>query len=530
MTANFLKYFYTNDYDDFELIKWQNRRYSVGDLKPIILDRIAIFKSLAEKNVTFATSDNFEFFVNFLACVFAEKEITLKPCADDVLGCEKCDVGQKCLENFDKINTDNVIINLFTSGSSGENKCVKKSLTNLIDEAFDLIDEIDLKDAKTVISTTNFNFLFGLTFYLMLPLNAGMCIDLDRISYPEEITGKNLLFITTPSFLEKMSKYQEKPPVKLEKIITAGAKLKRDEFKFALEISKSVTEIYGCTESGVIAHREHYQDKLKLFRNVEISEGAQTLVKTNYSCEKTQISGDSIKVLANREIELDGRLDRVLKIQEQRISAEEIENYLATNNFVKEAYCFETDGKVAPLVALSELGYDFVFKNDITKIKKELKAYLHERFNVIPQKFKFIDEIPRTERGKVDKARIFEIFKINMSYPLIVNREIDADCAQFEVYFYRHCNFFKGHFENFPILAGVVQLLFAQILAKSSFGVNCGAGQIRKVKFKNIIEPDKIIKLKIKRSENYVEFSYFDDEKMYSSGILPIKNVFRGEL
>ena len=85
MTANFLKYFYTNDYDDFELIKWQNRRYSVGDLKPIILDRIAIFKSLAEKNVTFATSDNFEFFVNFLACVFAEKEITLKPCADDVL-------------------------------------------------------------------------------------------------------------------------------------------------------------------------------------------------------------------------------------------------------------------------------------------------------------------------------------------------------------------------------------------------------------------------------------------------------------
>ena len=528
MTANFLKYFYTNDYDDFELIKCQNRRYSVSDLKPIILDRIAIFKSLAEKDVTLAMSDNFEFFVNFIACIFAEKEITLKPCADDVLICKKGDVGQKNLKNFDEINTDNVIINLFTSGSSGENKCVKKSLTNLIDEAFDLVDEVDLKDAKTVISTTNFNFLFGLTFYLMLPLNAGMCIDLDRISYPEEITGKNHLFITTPSFLEKMSKYQEKPPAKLEKIITAGAKLKCDEFNFALEISKSVMEIYGCT--GVIAHREHYQDMLKLFKNVEIIEGAQTLVKTNYSCEKTQVSGDNIKVLADRRIELEGRLDRVLKIQEQRISAEEIENYLATNDFVKEAYCLEIDGKVAMLVALNKLGYDFVFKNDITKIKKELKIYLHSRFNVIPQKFKFIDEIPKTERGKVDKNCIFAIFKINMSYPLIVNREIGVDCAQFEVYFYRHCNFFKGHFENFPILAGVVQLLFAQILAKSSLDVNCGAGQIRKVKFKNIIEPDKIIKLKIKRSENYVEFTYFDDEKMYSSGILPIKNVFRGEL
>ena len=532
MTVSFLKYFYTNDFDNKVILKGNNRSYMVGEIKPIISKKIDFLRSVEDKNIIIASNDNFEFFINFMACVFSNKEVTLVNDTQKMKSFGGFILNNQARENenliFNTIDENEVIINIFTSGSSGENKCIKKSLENLIQEANDLISEIDLKNAKSVISTTTFNYLFGLTFYLMLPLNSGLCIDLERINYPEDIKGENLLLVTTPSFLEKMNKYSENINLKLEKIITAGAKLKKEEFNYALNISNSVTEIYGSTESGIIAHRESPNSNLKLFNNVEIIFDENTFIKTNYSIENINKSGDLIKPIENREIELLGRVDRILKVYEKRISAEELEQKLEEHKFVKEAYCLNYEDKIASMISLTNEGFEFVLNNDILQIKKELKMYLKEFFEIVPQKFKFIDELPKTQRGKVDRNKILEVFDINMSYPLILKREIKENFANFKVYFYKHCDFFKGHFEGFPILAGVVQLLFASILTKATFGVECSIGQIKRIKFKNIIRPDEIIELKIEKvKENFV-FTYYNREKIFSSGVLPTKNIFKG--
>ena len=529
MTVNFLKYFYTNDYNNKIILKTNNHEFSVEEIKPLILKKINFLKNLSEKNIVLLSEDNFLFVINFLACIFSEKEIFILndekniPIKNYFL--LKSETGE-VLDEFKEINTEEIIINIFTSGSSGESKCIKKSLENLIQEATDLINEIDLKNSQTVISTASLNHLFGITFYLMLPLNGDLCINLNRINYPEDIQGKNLLLVTTPSFLEKMNKFQDKPTHKLEKIITAGAKLKDSEFNFALEISKSVTEIYGSTESGVVAHKENPKKNLKLFNNVEITTSDKTYIKTNYSFDKIQQSGDLINQLNNREIELLGRADRVLKIQEKRISAEYIEKILEKHNFVKEAYCFEFEGKIATLISLTKDGIYYVLSDNILRLKKELKKYLSKHFEIIPQNLKFIDELPKTSRGKIDKIKIQNIFNLNMSYPLILERKISKTEAIFELYFYKHCNFFKGHFEHFPILPGVVQLLFASILTKDSFNSECSIGQIKKIKFKNIIKPNQIINLKITLNKSNFEFMYYNKEKVYSSGILPAENIF----
>ena len=75
-----------------------------------------------------------------------------------------------------------------------------------------------------------------------------------------------------------------------------------------------------------------------------------------------------------------------------------------------------------------------------------------------------------------------------------------------------------------PILAGVVQFFYADFFIKEAFNIECRQGQIRRVKFSNIIKPDKIIKLKLTKTETGVSFRYEDTERTYSSGIFPLKN------
>ncbi|MGN0193012.1 MAG: AMP-binding protein [Candidatus Gastranaerophilaceae bacterium] len=553
MIVDFLKYFYTSDFDDTVILKNRNRDFTVRNVKPLISEKITFLKTVKEKKVILFAGDTFEFFLNFFACIFAGKEIFIlnnEKSASSHEGfvfttqCDTKDSGtvvpvKNCpsepicsddTEVFGAVDPDKILVNIFTSGSAGERKCVKKNLRCLICEATDLAAELDLKNSKTVISTTTCNYLFGLTFSLMLPLYSGIVVNTDRISYPENIFGENLLFITTPSFLAKLAKYNKSAPVVFEKIITAGSKLKESEFLYALNSALSVTEIYGSTESGVIAHRESPEENLKLFDNVEIIANDKIFVKTNYSLEKFHESGDGIFLFDNRKIAVTGRKDRILKINEKRVSAQELEKCLEEYPFVKEAYCTSIDGKISVFAALSPSGYQYVFENGIPALKRILKNFVAEHFEVTPKIFKFTDEIPKNERGKVDCDKVLQILNLNMSYPLICSRDVSNDFAVLKIFFYRNCNVFKGHFAGFPILPGVVQLLFAAMMIKDVFGRDCTVGQIRKVKFKRTITPNSAVELKIFRKNTGFEFKYYNNKsEECSSGILPSENVFEGE-
>ena len=85
--------------------------------------------------------------------------------------------------------------------------------------------------------------------------------------------------------------------------------------------------------------------------------------------------------------------------------------------------------------------------------------------------------------------------------------------------FYKNSNFFNGHFENFPIVPGVVQLFFADFFTENFLGIKLPLTEAKKVKFSNIISPDKEVTLIIKEKENSVEYTYLSDDKIYSSGI-----------
>lgn len=481
MTDNFLEYFLTNEYDEKVILKDSQKSYTVKDVKKML-------------DIKQAENEN-------LACI---------------------------LDFINKtINAENPIIELQTSGSSsrGNSKIIKKSLQNLLIESNDLEEALKLGKNLEFISTTTMKHLFGLEFFLVLPINKGHVININRINYPEDINIKNSVLITTPSFLEAMRKYNAQIPIKPKVIMAAGAKLEDITFKYAQTISERVIDIYGSTETGTIGYRESWEDKLNLMRGIKILSTNEfgTKLSTLYSYENIQEIGDRIVVCGN-QIELQGRCDRVLKIHEKRIPAEDIENEIKKNNFVEDCYCFEHAGKIAVLTVLSNRGREYIIENGTVEITKELKSFLKDRFEVIPQKWKFYDEIPRTQRGKIDKEKIRELFNLNLSLPFIYNSKQEKDSAEYELFFMKNSNFFQGHFDGFPILAGVVQLFYANFFIQKAFNIDCRCGQLRKIKFSNIIRPDKKIKLSIVKNETNVSFKYEDENNLYSSGVFPIKN------
>ena len=54
---------------------------------------------------------------------------------------------------------------------------------------------------------------------------------------------------------------------------------------------------------------------------------------------------------------------------------------------------------------------------------KKLKQELKNKFEIVPQRWRFFDEIPKKENGKINKEFIEEIFNLNLSLPFVISRE-----------------------------------------------------------------------------------------------------------
>lgn len=529
-----LDFFYNTDHDNEIVLQNNSRVYNKKDLKQLVKANLNLLKNKKE-NIILIPDDNLSFIINFFASIFTKKNIYLIDNIQKKQNLENFDILTTAQyeinssdNNFSIINQNEVLIHLLTSGSTGEPKEIVKTLTNLIVEATDINTTFSFKEEKLIVSSsTTYSHLFGLTFGLMFPLCNNHIINLDNVEYPDKFNIENSLLVSTPSFLDTVKK-NNIILNNAKHIITAGSKLDDSTFEY-LEKYSNVIEIYGSTETGVIAYRNNSKSKfLTPFKNISIKiQNDSTIIETPYSYENKVKINDKIELI-NEKIFLKNRSDRLLKIQEKRISAEILEKELTTNTFVSENYCFKHNNKIACLCVLTKEGKDYLLKNGLISTIKVLKNYLRNKFELIPQKWKFIDIIPKNKTGKIDKYFIERIFKINLSFPIILDRSIEKNAIIFKLYFNKNCNFYNGHFPNFPITPGVAQLYFAAFLGEYTFNKELVSGQIRKIKFSNIINANDIVNLKLKLNETNVSFEYFYEDKVFSSGVFSCQNIFKG--
>lgn len=399
-----------------------------------------------------------------------------------------------------------------TSGSSGEPKIVKKSYKCVLAEGQDLAEFFKFSPDTVFVSTVTPDFMYGTTFTVMLPKVLGCKVDEERILYPEDIKDyEKYVFVSTPSFLEKLAKYNFTFKRKPQMIISAGAKLADNVFEYLEKISHGVTEIYGSTEAGVIAYRQCARDNLKFFENVTYKNNT---IKSPYFDEAELTLNDEIEFLQNGFV-VKKRNDRIVKIQEKRVSLSEVENILNSTEFIEKSYCLKLDDKLCAAAVLTAKGQKFLEKKGKLELIKILKM---SGSAALCKKWRFLHDLPVTERGKINRERITEIFNTNITYPNIIDFSINSDFAQFKLVFPLSSNFFKGHFTDFPILPGVVQLFFAKEFIKDAFNLDFVPETVKKIKFSSVIKPDTQVALNLKRKEKSIDFMFTNGDITFSSG------------
>ena len=532
-----LEVFKTSEYDkNIAVINGEQseQQYSYGDLKSLIAGRIQYLNNKKE-NVVLLGGDNFSFIINFFASVYSGKNIYLiteKSRLNDL------DIEYSVLGNVDnqaqgtfipkEIDTKKVVINFYTSGSSGKSKIIKKSLFNLLEEGRDLGLALDINRNPSVISTTTMCHLFGMTFHLMFPLCNGLVINTTPVTYPENVNIENSVLVSTPAFLGTKVKHELDFNIPPKYIISAGSKLDEKIYE-TLENESKVIEIYGSTESGVIAYKTAHNEQFELFPNVNINIKTDNVeVCSNYTYGGKTVINDKLEI-DGRKLVIKNRTDRLFKIYDKRVSAEELEQKLNLHEFVENSYIMSFENKLVCLCALSEQGKEYILKNNTYLMIKTLKMYMFKYSEIIPQKWRFIDQIPMNQMGKINKKLIEHMFNVNLSLPIIIDREQYQDTITYQIFMYKNCNFFDGHFPEFKLVPGVLQLYLAKEFANAHFGLNIGEGQYKRIKFSNIIAPNSIVKLKLTKTDKQVVYEYFSDEKTYSSGAFELTNVFEGE-
>ena len=526
------KIFTTCKYDNKIAVTDGLNDYCFTDLKRLIALEMNFLKS-KKQNIVILAGDNFSFIIQFFASLFCNKNVYL---VTDRTRLNNIGFEYDLLEGYIKEgNTDfefkNIditqpIINFYTSGSSDTPKIIKKSLYNLIREAEDIGKEFCLKDLNlTVVSTTTMCHLFGLTFHLMTPLCNGLVINTRNVSYPENIYTDNTILVSTPTFLSAVPKFEIPFKVSPKYIITAGSKLDEKVFEY-LEQESNIIEIYGSTETGVIAHKIHHNDNFELFKNVELKSKENCVeVISDYFYEEKVTINDNIE-LNDRSLIINNRTDRLFIICEKRVCADELEQYLKNCDFVDNCYITKRNNKLVCLCALSSKGKKYLLENGVASLTKNIKHFISNYSEVIPQKWKYIDQIPMTISGKIDKKLIEHLFDVNLSLPIILDRDLDKNSINYTIFFQNQCNFFRGHFPKFKLVPGVLQLYLAKEFAYAHFGIGLGQGQWKRIKFSNIIKPDSIVNLKLERSDKHVTYEFYSNKKKYSSGAFLCENIF----
>ena len=113
---------------------------------------------------------------------------------------------------------------------------------------------------------------------------------------------------------------------------------------------------------------------------------------------------------------------------------------------------------------------------------------------------------------------------MNSEFPDIIDlQKKDTNSVTLEILVRNDVKYFQGHFEDFPILPGVVQVHWAIHFAKKNLNIEkCYATRLSNIKFVRFICPGEKIKLHIflNRNKSLINYSYYGDQFKYSSGTI----------
>ena len=111
--------------------------------------------------------------------------------------------------------------------------------------------------------------------------------------------------------------------------------------------------------------------------------------------------------------------------------------------------------------------------------------------------------------------------------PKVMAERRDAERCEFEILVEASNPWFQGHFPQFAILPGVVQIGWAEHYARTLYGFEGGIAALEQVKFKRPILPGAKLTLTLRPdpAARRLRYEYRDADTSYSSGTLKFGNA-----
>lgn len=421
-------------FDDKLQISWQEFHHDVAKLCGLLSDSPA-------QRTAICTQDSYLFTVAFMACALSSKHIVLpgnyQPEAlyelsseyDLLLVDESIQVVNNTnvllLSNqlFDTQTNDTinesidlgaVKLVLFTSGSSGTPKAIHKTLKQLDIEIAELSKNWQsMLTGSRVHSTVSHQHIYGLLFRILWPLCSSVPFSRFNLEYPEQIIShadSQMVLVSSPALLKRLSEEQSAKP--LVGVFSSGGPLPLEAAQQARTLFGELPiEVFGSTETGGIAYRQQVnaQTPWQLFSCIKAElnqENCIKLLSPYIDRDNWYQTADECEMVSDNQFILKGRTDRIIKIEEKRISLVEVEKRLEQLSWINECAVipFEEPNRLilASVIVLSDEGKQLL--NSVGKgkfwllLRNELRKWLEPI--AVPRRFRVVEEIPLNSQGK----------------------------------------------------------------------------------------------------------------------------------
>ena len=332
--------------------------------------------------------------------------------------------------NWPKASTLGELV-LFTSGSSGQPKAITKTLAQL-DAEVSILEHTFAQHLPhcSVVSTVSHQHIYGLLFKILWPLAASRAFLSEQIDYPETLSYylaimPNLCLISSPAQLTRLpdaldNQLQQRTP---SLIFSSGGPLNFESAQAVKQCFKQLPiEVFGSTETGGIAYRRQHQQQQtwqpfeRVNVNADPQDGALMLQSVYLDNPNTWVKcDDKIELLENGQFRLLHRLDRIVKIEEKRLSLAQLEHLLQTHPFVSDAAVTVLEQPRTMLgaaVCLNELGRQTLKDEGKLAINTALKNHLLSQFEriTLPKRWRYPNTLPLNSQGKRTSADIAALF------------------------------------------------------------------------------------------------------------------------
>jgi len=322
---------------------------------------------------------------------------------------------------------------LFTSGSSGQPKKITKSIHQL-DAEVSVLEHTFAEHLPhcSVISTVTHQHIYGLLFKILWPLAASRPFLSDLVEYPETLSYYANLFprlclISSPAQLSRLpdaldNEVQLRAP---SLVFSSGGPL---SFEAATALKQCYgqlpIEVFGSTETGGVGYRRQHSPLApwQTFTQIEIKSdpdnGALQLRSPYLDHNDWLHCDDKISIIGEGLFTLEGRLDRIVKVEEKRLSLVQMDSLLAQHPYVSKAALLMLEQPRLQLGAAIELTTEGKQQLDATgklALNNQFKQHLLSQFErvTLPRRWRYPEQLPLNQQGKRVHSTMLTLFDID---------------------------------------------------------------------------------------------------------------------